>query len=101
LAKKTTAPKLGQKTAFATRDLSGFDIAYLFLDAVYEPMRLLGSTKESILCAWAILTTGEKVLLHMDLGNKESYTCWLDFLRDMVQRGLKTPLTITSDGAPC
>jgi len=26
--------------AFTKRDLSGFDIAYLFLDAVYEPMRL-------------------------------------------------------------
>lgn len=60
---------------FTKRDLSGFDIAYLFLDAVYEPMRLF----EGILCAWAILITGEKVFLHMDLGNKEccvsSYIC--------------------------
>ena len=86
--------------AFARRDLSGFDVAYLFLDAVYEPMRRQGRAKEGILCAWAILTTGEKVMLHMALGNKESYTCWLEFLRDMVKRGLQVPLTITSDGAP-
>ena len=86
--------------AFTQRDLSGFDVAYLFLDAVYEPMRLFKGSKEGILCAWAILATGEKVLLHMDLGNKESYACWLDFLRSMVQRGLPAPLSITTDGAP-
>ncbi len=43
--------------AFTKRDLSGFDIAYLFLDAVYEPIRLFRGPKEGILCAWAILTT--------------------------------------------
>ena len=86
--------------AFTKRDLSVFDIAYLFLDAVYEPMRLFKNPKEGILCAWAILVTGEKVLLYMDLGNKESYHCWQSFLRDMVQRGLPVPLSITSDGAP-
>jgi len=86
--------------AFSKRDLSGFEVAYIFLDAVYEPMRMFKGPKEGILCAWAILVTGEKVLLHMDLGNKESYSCWLDFLRNMVGRGLKTPLSITSDGAP-
>ena len=34
------------------------------------------------------------------LGNKESYENWRELLRDMVKRGLKVPLTITSDGAP-
>ncbi len=29
--------------AFCTRDLSGYDVAYLFLDAVYEPLRRWGS----------------------------------------------------------
>ncbi len=85
---------------FSQRDLSDFTVIYLFLDAVYEPMRLFKSPKEGILCAWGILATGEKVLLHMDLGNKESYRCWLDFLRNMVQRGLPAPLSITTDGAP-
>ncbi|MGB9793271.1 MAG: IS256 family transposase, partial [Thermacetogeniaceae bacterium] len=59
-----------------------------------------GQTKEGILCAWAILTDGRRVLLHLGLGNKESYEDWLDFLRDMVKRGLKTPTTVTTDGAP-
>lgn len=86
--------------AFTKRDLSGFDVAYIFLDAVFEPMRMFKSPKEGILCAWAILASGEKVLLHMDLGNKESYDCWLEFLRDMTSRGLQVPVSITTDGAP-
>ena len=45
-------------------------------------------------------TEGDKVLLSLALGNKESYDAWLSFLRDLASRGLPVPLTITSDGAP-
>ena len=86
--------------AFATRDLSGFELEYLFLDAVYESLREQGGLKEGILAAWGICTDGRKVLLHLALGNKESYESWLDFLRDLVKRGLRTPVMITTDGAP-
>ena len=86
--------------AFCERDLSGFDVIYLFLDAVYESMRLNRGPKEGILVAWGITREGYRVLLHLTLGNKESYENWRDLLRDMVKRGLKVPLTITSDGAP-
>ena len=85
---------------FTKRDLSGFEVAYIFLDAVFEPMRMFKGLKEGILCAWAILISGEKVLLHMDLGNKESYECWLEFLRNITFRGLNVPVSITTDGAP-
>jgi len=86
--------------AFSRRDLSGFEVEYLFLDAVYESLRLQGAGKEGILCAWAICADGRKILLHLALGNKESYQNWLDFLRDMVRRGLRAPVLITSDGSP-
>lgn len=36
----------------------------------------------------------------MAVGNKESYSDWLDFLRDIVRRGLRPPLTTINDGAP-
>lgn len=85
---------------FRQRGLSEFDVAYVFLDAVFEALRCTGQSKEGILCAWAILTDGRRVLLHIVLGNKESYENWLDFLRDMVKRGLKTPITVTTDGVP-
>jgi putative transposase len=85
---------------FRQRDLSGHDIEYLFLDAVYENVRKLAGIKEAILAAWGIQRDGRKVLLSLRLGNKESYDSWLEFLRDMVGRGLRVPLAITSDGAP-
>jgi transposase-like protein len=86
--------------AFAKRDLSGFAVEYLFVDAIYESLRLQGGPAEALLCAWAILADGRKVLLHLTLGNKESYETWLAMLRDMVRRGLRTPVSVTSDGAP-
>ena len=86
--------------AFRTRDLSGFEVEYLFLDAIYESLRQQGGLKEALLCAWGICRDGRKILLHLDLGNKESLSAWREFCRDMVKRGLPVPTLITSDGAP-
>jgi transposase-like protein len=86
--------------AFARRDLSEYAVEYLFVDAIYESLRERTGAKEAVLCAWAILHDGSKVLLHLALGNKESYQGWLDFFRSMVGRGLTAPVAITSDGAP-
>lgn len=86
--------------AFARRDLSGFEVEYLFLDAVYESLREQGAGQEGVLCAWAICSNGRKSLLHLALGNKESYANWLEFLRDLVTRGLQPPVQVTTDGAP-
>ncbi|MBI3680788.1 MAG: transposase [Acidobacteria bacterium] len=36
--------------AFRTRDLSGYEVAYLFMDAVYEPLRRWGSKTGVCLC---------------------------------------------------
>jgi len=86
--------------AFSARDLSKFDLVYFFIDAVYESMREKAGLKEGLLCAWGILRNGKKVLLHLALGNKESYGCCLEFVRGMVRRGLKIPISTTTDGAP-
>lgn len=86
--------------AFSQRDLSGLDIVYLFADAVYESLRQQAGLKEGILVTWGILGDGSKVLVHLSLGSKESYEDWLDHFRDLVRRGLATPLTVTTDGAP-
>ncbi len=90
----------GEYEAFCHRELSEYAVIYLFVDAIYESLRLQGGPKEALLCAWGICEDGRKVLLHLALGNKESHADWLEFLRDMVKRGLPPPLTMTSDGAP-
>jgi transposase-like protein len=84
--------------AFRTRDLSGYEVAYLFMDAVYEPLRRWGS-KTGVFCVWAICVDGRKVLLTLSTANSESYENCLEVLRDLVKRGLQTPVTITTDGA--
>jgi transposase-like protein len=86
--------------AFQSRDLSDLDVLYLFADGVYEALRREERGKEAILVAWAILSNGQRVLLSMSLGNKESYEAWLGFFRDLKKRGLKDPITITQDGSP-
>jgi putative transposase len=85
---------------FCRRDLSGYDVVYLFADAVYESLRQQAGMKEAILCSWGITSAGHKILLHIGLGNKESYESWLEFFRHMIARGLRMPLFVTSDGAP-
>lgn len=84
--------------AFRTRELSGYEVAYLFMDAVYEPLRRWGS-KTGVFCVWAICVDGRKVLLTLSTANSESYESCLEVLRDLVKRGLQTPVTITTDGA--
>jgi putative transposase len=84
--------------AFRSRDLSGYEVAYLFMDAVYEPLRRWGS-KTGVFCVWAICVDGRKVLLTLSTANSESYESCLEVLRDLVKRGLQTPVTITTDGA--
>lgn len=86
--------------AFCQRDLSCFEVVYLFADAVYESLRQQAGLKEGVLVTWAILADGSKVLVHMALGNRERYEDWLEHFRDLVRRGLRTPLTVTTDGAP-
>jgi putative transposase len=86
--------------AFQARDLRPFPVEYLFLDAVFEPIRRTGRTREGVLAAWGICRDGRRVLLHLALGNTESYENWREFLRDLVKRGMRTPTTVTSDGAP-
>lgn len=88
-----------QYQAFCERDLSAFEVEYLFIDAVYEGLRAWGCS-QGILCAWGICRDGRKVLLHLALGSRESYENCLEFIRAIVGRGLPAPILVTTDGAP-
>jgi putative transposase len=82
------------------RDLSELPIVYLFLDGQYHAARQGTDEKEGVLSAYALLEDGRPVLLHLDLGPRESYDAWLGFLQDLVARGLRDPLLVVLDGAP-
>lgn len=101
---KSTVSRITQKLngdfeAWRQRDLSDLNVSYLFLDGQYHAARQGTDEKEGVLSAYAILEDGHPVLLHLDLGPRESYDAWLSFLQDMVARGLKDPVLVILDGA--
>lgn len=52
------------------------------------------------LCVGGICVDGRQVLRTLSTAHSESYDSGLEVLRDLVKRGLPTPVTITTDGAP-
>jgi len=88
-----------QYEQFATRELSGLDIQYLFMDGVAERLNP-GERREAVLCAWGIDSEGNKHLLHLSPGTKEDAVSCREFIQDMKRRGLNDPLLTTTDGAP-
>jgi putative transposase len=85
--------------AFKRRDLYQVQLAALFLDAVFLSVRPDGP-KEGVLVAWGFTEAGERVLLSVMLGMRESHEDWLALGRDLIARGLGAPLLIVADGAP-
>lgn len=85
--------------AFASRDLSEFQVAYLFVDGVAERLHA-GLPREAVLCAWGITEDGRKVLLHLAPGTKEDTASCTAFFEDLKRRGLPDPLLVVTDGAP-
>lgn len=89
----------GDFETWRKRDLSDLNVLYLFLDGQYHAARQGTDEKEGVLSAYAILEDGRPILLHLDLGPRESYDAWLSFLQDMGARGLRDPLLVIFDGA--
>ena len=56
--------------------------------------------KEGVLVAWGFTEDGERVLLAVTLGMRESFEDWQALGRDLISRGLGAPMLIVADGAP-
>ena len=64
-------------------------IAYLYLDALYLPVRKPGfTTKQALLCAIGIATDGTKHVLAFMLGDRENLASWTSLLDELLKRGL-------------
>jgi transposase-like protein len=73
--------------------------ALRIIDAIYEPLRRWGS-RTGVLYVWGICVDGCKVLLSLSTVHSASDESCLEVLRDLITRGLPTPVTITTEGAP-
>jgi putative transposase len=101
---KTTASRICEEPRerferFKRRDLYDIQVAALFLDAVFLSVRPDGP-KEGVLVGWGFTEQGERVLLSVMLGMRESRDDWLALGRDLIARGLGAPLLVVADGAP-
>jgi putative transposase len=85
--------------AFCARSLAEVELLALFLDAIYLPTRPSGD-KEGVLVAWGYTTLGKRVLVGVQLGQRERHEDWLDLGRDLTRRGLRAPWLVVTDGAP-
>jgi putative transposase len=85
--------------AWKLRDLSGIELEYLFCDGSHFRMHP-GARAEPVLCAWGITTQGSPVLVGLAPGSDEGHDPWASFLQDLIARGLRAPLLVSTDGAP-
>jgi putative transposase len=85
--------------AWKHRDLSRIELEYLFLDGSHFRMHP-GARAEPVLCAWGITTQGSPVLVGLAPGSDEGHDPWAGFLGELVERGLRPPLLVITDGAP-
>jgi putative transposase len=83
---------------WARRRLDGVTLDYLFLDASFFRMHP-GSPAEPVLAAWGITTEGKPAFIGLAPGSGESAGAWQDFLADLRDRGLASPLLVIGDGA--
>jgi len=84
---------------FKRRSLYDVNLVALFLDATFISVRPSGP-KEGVLVAWGFTEAGERVLLAVTLGMRESYEDWQALGRDLIGRGLAAPMLIVADGDP-
>jgi putative transposase len=84
--------------AWKQRDLSSIELEYLFLDGSHFRMHP-GARAEPVLAAWGITTQGSPVLVGLAPGSDEGHDPWAGFVGELVDRGLRSPLLVITDGA--
>jgi len=83
--------------AFRNRSLEG-EYPYLWLDAIYLKVRQNHRiVNQAVVIAIGVRETGERQVLGFAVGGSEDTAFWLEFLRSLVQRGLKGVQLAISD----
>ena len=103
LLSRTAVSEIGERLwadyqEFAARDLSEYDIAYLFVDGIAKRIRP-GQKREPVLAAWGFTTAGAKVLLHLMAGLQGGRRDGERLLSRHAPARLGDPLLVVSDGA--
>jgi len=84
---------------FRKRHLGFSRYAYLFVDGVHVSVRLGEDDKVCLLVVIGVREDGEKELLAVEDGYRESTESWAGVFRDLKRRGLGCPKLVVGDGA--
>jgi transposase-like protein len=84
-------------TVFNRRDLSEKRYAYVWADAVYLKAGL-EKEKTALLVLVGVNDQGQKELISLMEGYRESHASWKELLRGVRDRGLEAPLLVIGDG---
>src|SRR5260370_1389315 len=80
------------------QELMDAEVPYLFLDATFEKVRENGRViSMAVLIAVGVRSTGEREVVGVDVGPAEDHEFWLQFLRQLVSRGLSGVGLVISD----
>jgi putative transposase len=84
---------------FSKRHLGFSRYAYLFMDGIHVSVRLGEDPKVCLLIVIGVREDGEKELLAVEDGYRESTESWAGVFRDLKRRGLNEPKLVVGDGA--
>jgi putative transposase len=84
---------------FRKRHLGFTRYAYLFMDGIHVSVRLGEDPKVCLLIVIGVREDGEKELLAVEDGYRESTESWAGVFRDMKRRRLNEPKLVVGDGA--
>lgn len=84
---------------WSKRSLAGKEYVYVWADGIYSNVRL-EDDRVCLLVLIGVTTEGQKELLAVEAGHRESEESWKDVLRDLKRRGLAiAPKLAVGDGA--
>lgn len=86
-----------QYAAWPQRDLSDVKLVYLWADGIYVKAGLEDS-KAALLVLIGADASGQKMVLAVVSGQRESTESWAAALRDLKRRGLRAPTLTIADG---
>ncbi len=83
--------------AWMSRSLADLDVVYCWADGVYVKAGL-EKHKAAVLVVIGALADGRKVVLTLQAGHRESTEAWSSVLRDVKERGVRSPKLVIGDG---
>jgi transposase-like protein len=88
-----------ERKEFMKRDLSERDYVYVWVDGIHTKVRLGADDRLCCLVMVGARIDGQKEIIALQDGYRESTESWAEFLRDLKKRGMRAPALAIGDGA--